>query len=47
MAEKVEEQADLAERDGILVITSELRGSVADHRQEREERLERLGGTAI
>jgi len=42
--EPVEEKAELTERNGILIITSDLRGAVADHRQERDERLQRLTG---
>jgi AbrB family looped-hinge helix DNA binding protein len=40
--EPVAEEALLAERNGILIITSELEGPPTDHREQRDERLQRL-----
>lgn len=42
--EPVAEEALLTERNGILIVSSELQGPPTDHRQQREERLEQLGG---
>ncbi len=42
--EPVAEEAFLTERNGILIITSQLEGPLTDHREQRDERLERLAG---